>query len=208
MVIEAVARPGRVRAWVMQNSFRIVLMLLAGFVLAAFTLTSAPAQENTPRYVIYYNSNASPPEALIGTPCTHVILSFINVAPDAPGEGPVSLVVPSKIEPALAMIGRLQAEGKRVLILFGGGAMQLDGYSGLVGREESLADAITDFVSRHGFDGVDIDFEVSAALESPPRPGALDEWRFVIALTAGLRKRLLAGALISHAPQAPYLDPA
>ncbi len=193
----------------MQNCYRVTLMLLAGSLLAAaFTLTPARAQQSTPRYVIYYNSNASPPEALIGTPYTHVILSFITVAPAAPDAGPVSLVVPSKIEPALAVIERLQAEGKRVLISFGGGAMQLDGYSGLVGREESLADAITTFVSRHGFDGVDIDFEVSAALESPPRPGVLDGRRFLIDLTAALRNRLPAGALISHAPQAPYLDPA
>jgi chitinase len=192
----------------MQNSVRVMLLLLVGILLAAFALTSARAQESTPRYVIYYNSNASPPEALIGTPYTHVILSFITVAPGAPDAGPVSLVVPSKIEPALALIARLQAEGKRVLISFGGGAMQLDGYTGLVGREDSLADAITSFVSRHGFDGIDIDFEVSAALESPRQPGVLDGRRFLIDLTAALRQRLPAGALISHAPQAPYLDPA
>jgi len=183
----------------------------AGVLLAVFALTlvSAPAwaQETTPRYVIYYNSNASPPKTLIGTPYTHVILSFITVAPDAPDEGPVSLVVPDKLAPALGVIGRLQAEGKRVLISFGGGDMQLDGYTGLVGREGSLADAITDFVSVHGFDGVDIDFEVSAALHSRRQPGVLDGRRFLIDLTAALRKRLPAEALISHAPQAPYLDP-
>jgi len=171
-------------------------------------LTAASAQGPTPRYVIYYNSNASPPEALIGTPYTHVILSFITVAPGAPDEGPVSLVVPSKIAPALAVIRRLQAEGKRVLISFGGGDMQLDDYTSLVGREESLADAIAAFVSVHGLDGVDIDFEVSAALHSQRRPGVLDGRRFLIDLTTALRKRLPPGALISHAPQAPYLDPA
>ncbi len=192
----------------MHNGFRVSLMLFAGLLLATLVATSAAAQEGTPRYVIYYNSNASPPEALIGTPYTHVILSFITVAPDAPDAGPLSLVIPDKIEPALAVIGQLQAEGKRVLISFGGGAMQLDGYTGLVGREESLADAITSFVSRHGLDGVDIDFEVSAALESPPKPGVLDGRRFLIALTAALREKLPADALISHAPQAPYLDPA
>ena len=147
-------------------------------------------------------------EILIGTPYTHVILSFITVAPVAPDEGPVSLAVPRKFAPALAVIGRLQAEGKRVLISFGGGDMQLDDYTGLVGREEALADAIATFVSVHGFDGVDIDFEVSAALHSQRRPGVLDGRRFLIDLTAALHKRLPADALISHAPQAPYLNPA
>tara|TARA_R110002110_G_scaffold85816_2_gene223538 strand:- start:126434 stop:127441 length:1008 start_codon:yes stop_codon:yes gene_type:complete len=202
----------------MWNTVRGVSILLAGFLVAALAVTSAWAQAGTPRYVIYYNSNASPPETLIGTPYTHVILSFITVAPGVsdpgapdPGvseKGPVSLVVPGKIAAALAVIGRLQAEGKRVLISFGGGDMQRDDYSGLVGREESLADAITAFVAEHGFDGVDIDFEVSAALHSRRRPGVLDGRRFLIDLTTALRNRLPADALISHAPQAPYLDPA
>ena len=211
-MIKAVTRPAGPRVSIIWNTVRGASILLAGFLVAALVLTaastSAPAQGNTPRYVIYYNSNASPPETLIGTPYTHVILSFITVAPGAPDEGPVSLVVPNKLAPALAVVGRLQAEGKRVLISFGGGAMQLDDYASLVGREAALADAIATFVSAHGFDGVDIDFEVSAALHTERRPGVLDGRRFLIDLTGALRKRLPAGALISHAPQAPYLDPA
>jgi hypothetical protein len=198
VVIEAVRRPVGARGGFMGHTVRGVSLLLAGFLVAALALTSAWAQGPTPRYVIYYNSNASPPETLIGTPYTHVILSFITVAPGAPDEGPVSLVVPRKFAPALAVIGRLQAEGKRVLISFGGGDMQLDDYTGIVGREEALADAITTFVSVHGFDGVDIDFEVSAALHSQRRPGVLDGRRFLIDLTGALRKRLPAEALISH----------
>lgn len=215
VVIEAVLRLAGARAGLMWNTVRGISILLAGFMVAILALTSASAsaQERTPRYVIYYNSNASPPETLIGTPYTHVVLSFITVAPgvpdpSVPDDGPVSLVLPNKLAPALAVIGRLQAEGKRVLISFGGGDMQLDDYTGLVGREESLADAIAAFVSVHGFDGVDIDFEVSEALHSRRRPGVFDGRRFLIDLTAALRKRLPAEALISHAPQAPYLDPA
>jgi hypothetical protein len=177
-VVEAVTRPAGTRFCIMWNTVRGVSILLVCFLAAALALTSASsvssAQGRTPRYVIYYNSNASPPEALIGTPYTHVILSFITVEPGAPDEGPVSLVVPGKLAPALAVIGRLQAEGKRVLISFGGGDMQLTDYTGLVGREELLADAIAAFVFVHGFDGVDIDFEVSAALHSRRRPGVLD----------------------------------
>lgn len=211
MVVEAVTRPAGARVYIMWNTVRGVSILLVCLLVAALALalaSSASAQGHTPRYVIYYNSNASPPETLIGTPYTHVILSFITVEPGAPDDGPMSLVVPSKLAAALPLIERLQAQGKRVLISFGGGDMRLDAYTGLAGREELLADAIAAFVSVHGFDGVDIDFEVSAALHSRRRPGVLDGRRFLIDLTAALRKRLPAEALISHAPQAPYLDPA
>ena len=194
----------------MWNSVRGVSILLAVLLLVALAWTPAWAQGegSTPRYVIYYNSDASPPEALIGTPYTHVILSFVTVAPGETDDGRVSLVVPGKIAPALAVIGRLQAEGKRVLISFGGGDMWLDDYTGLVGREDALAHAIAVFVATHGLDGVDIDFEVSAALHGRRQPGVFDGRRFLIDLTSALRQRLPARTLISHAPQAPYLDPA
>jgi len=79
-----------------------VLLLLAVYLLAPAVPVSAAAQtDSTPRYVIYYNSDASPPETLVGTPYTHVILSFITVAADAPVEGPVQLDVPDKLAPAL-----------------------------------------------------------------------------------------------------------
>lgn len=163
---------------------------------------------DSPRYVIYYNSDASPPTALVGKPYTDVILSFITVSADASPAAPVSLVVPDKLVPALDVIPRLQAEGKRVLISFGGGDMGLDDYRSIVGRTEELADAVAAFVARHGFDGVDIDFEVSPALYRAPPPGYFDGRRFLIDLTLALRSRLPAGALLSHVPQAPYLDPA
>lgn len=192
---------------IFQRTVRAVLILLAGFLLAALAIASARGQAPAPRYVIYYNSDASRPEALIGTPYTHVILSFLTVAPDVPDDGPVPLVVPGKIERALAVVGRLQSAGKRVLISFGGGDMRLEAYTGLAGREDALADAIASFVSRHGLDGVDIDFEASTALHRERPPGVPDGRRFLIDLTAALRERLPAQALISHVPQAPYLDP-
>ena len=109
-VVEADTRPPGARVCIMWNTVHGVSILLVCFLVAALALTSvssASAQGGTPRYVIYYNSNASPPETLIGTPYTHVILSFITVEPGAPDDGPMSLVVPSKLAPAMAVIGRL-----------------------------------------------------------------------------------------------------
>ena len=85
---------------------------------------------------------------------------------------PIALIVSNKPAPALDVIPRLRAEGKRILISFGGGDMKLADYAGVAGRVDDLADAIAGFVSAHGFDGVDIDFEVSAA------PGARTDLLF------------------------------
>lgn len=184
------------------------------FVIALVLLSGAVAQSQqagTPRYVIYYNSDASPASSLVGTPYTHVILSFITVAPSRAPKGvskaPVSLVVPDKLGAALDVIAPLQAEGKKVLISFGGGDMKLADYGGVVGREDDLADAIAGFVAAHGLDGVDIDFEVSAALQTPQPANLFDGRAFLIDLTRALRVKLPPEALLTHVPQAPYLDP-
>lgn len=160
------------------------------------------------RYVIYYNSDASPPRRLLGTPYSHVILSFITAPARLPTEAPIKLVVPDKLTAALDVIAPLQAEGKKVLISFGGGDMQLADYVGVANRETELAEAIVSFVNAHGFDGVDLDFEVSQALHLKRPPGIFDGRKFLIDLTTALRNKLPQGWLITHVPQAPYLDPA
>ena len=178
----------------------LVLVLVSG-------VSAREAQPNTPRYVIYYNSDASPATRLLGTPYTHVILSFITLAADANADAPVALVVPEKLGPALQVVPQLQAEGKQVLISFGGGDMSGDAYTSALGRIDSLAAQVSAFVVRHGLDGVDIDFEVSAALEADRPAGMFDGVRFLIDFTRALRTHLPAGALLTHVPQAPYLDP-
>lgn len=178
----------------------IVLVLLSA-------VRAQEPQPNTPRYVIYYNSDASPAVRLLGTPYTHVILSFITLAADADADAPIRLVVPEKLGPALQVIPQLQAEGKQVLISFGGGDMTEAAYVGALGRIDSLAAQVSSFVVRHGLDGVDIDFEVSAALEADRPAGMFDGVRFLIDFTRALRVHLPAGALLTHVPQAPYLDP-
>jgi chitinase len=102
----------------------------------------------------------------------------------------------------------LQADGKKVLISFGGGDVTETDYAPLIGHETELAEQLALFVKGHGLDGVDIDFEASVAFHRPAKPGIVDGRKFLIALNHALRQKLPAPRyLISHAPQPPFLDP-
>lgn len=171
--------------------------------LAALVLPFAAAAEvpGAPRYVVYYNSDASPADELIGLPYSHVILSFVTLSKD------LTLAVDPRLEAPFAAVDRLQADGVKVLISFGGGDMQAETYRPAVGREAALAAELAGLVKAQGLDGIDLDFEASETLHHPPAKGAFDGRAFLVALTRELRKALPAGALITHAPQAPYLDP-
>ncbi|MEX0921868.1 MAG: glycoside hydrolase family 18 protein [Rhodovibrionaceae bacterium] len=177
--------------------------VLTALLLLLFPL--AALAEDTPRYVIYYNSEASPAEDLIGLPYSHVILSFVTLP--AGGAQGLSLVVAPRLDAPLKIVEKLQADGKKVLISFGGGEMKLEAYRPAVGQEAALAKLLAAFVAKHGLDGVDLDFEATGALRHPRQDGAFDGKAFLIALSRELRKTLPAGKLITHAPQAPYLDP-
>ena len=155
--------------------------------------------------MIYYNSDASPASDLIGLPYTHVILSFVTLDP-ANGET-LELVINPKLEAPLQMVHQLQADGKKVLLSFGGGDMTLEAYQQAVGKEPELAQKLAELLDRYGLDGVDLDFELTETLMHPPRDGTFDGKAYLIALTQALRQSLPEGTLITHAPQAPYLDP-
>ncbi len=157
------------------------------------------------RYVIYYKSDASPASAVIGLPYTHVILSFVTARGAA--DGAVRLSTPDRLQPALLETHKLKADGKKVLISFGGGDMPAAAYQSLVGREKALAAALAGFVRKHGLDGVDIDFEISAALSPLAAERPFRGKRFLVQLTKELRALLPRDALLTHVPQAPYLDP-
>lgn len=174
------------------------LLCLLSILLLPFA--AAAESPGTPRFVVYYNSDASSAKDLIGLPYSHVILSFVTLS-----DG-LTLAVAPRLRVPLADVAKLQADGKKVLISFGGGDMRLDAYRAAVGHEAKLAAALAAFVEAHGLDGVDIDFEVDQALQHPPADGAFDGRAFLVALTRELRKALPEGALISHAPQPPYLD--
>ena len=159
------------------------------------------------RYLVYYNASAVPLLAAADADYTHVIVSFITLGPVVDGQ--LTLLSPKQMSGQWSDVARLKATGKRVMISFGGGDMRADDYRVAVGREVELAERITEFVKQRGLDGVDIDFEVTSALEIPTPTGAFDGVAFLTALTQALRDLLPHGDyLISHAPQPPYLDPA
>ena len=158
--------------------------------------------QQTPRYIIYYNSTVSPLSALLGTPYTHVILSFITASVQ---NDKLILQPPEQLKPFWDVVPQLQAEGKKVMISFGGGTMQSKDYGPLVGHEETLAKQIADWVIEKKLDGVDIDYEASDSFFQHRAAGVLNGQCFVIKLHQALRKALPAPYLISHAPQPPYL---
>lgn len=172
---------------------------------ALLLMTAAPAAsaDPTPRYIVYYNSEATPLAKAAEADYTHVMLSFLTV----PEEGRLNLLVPAPLVDHLGDIAALKKAGKIVMASFGGGAMTQASWARIAGRENEVAGLLASFVRLHGLDGVGIDFEISDALlrEAAHRP--FDGRALLIALTRALRSALPAGALISHAPQPPYLDP-
>lgn len=171
--------------------------------LAALT---GPALGQAPRYVVYYNSEATPLSKVGGADYTHVMLSFLTVA-ETGGAAPLSLVTPTPLANQLGDVAALKRAGKIVLASFGGGAMTERSWARVAGREAETAALLAEFVTSHGLAGVGIDFEISSALHQASENRPFDGRSLLVALTRHLRAALPAGALISHAPQPPYLDP-
>lgn len=170
---------------------------------------SAPDVEtikmSTPRYLVYYNSNASPLSAVSETDFTHVIVSFLRVTVDQTGT--LQLQLPKKMEGQWSSVEQVRSLGKKVMVSYGGGDASSAEYSALVGREAELAKLLAGFVKQHQLDGVDIDFEASDMLHRQRAAGVGDGRAFLITLTQSLRDELPSPKyLLSHAPQPPYLD--
>lgn len=162
-------------------------------------------QASTPRYIIYYNSDASPLSAALNTPYTHIILSFVTAAINH--QQAIELHVNKNLAPFWSDVAKLQANGKKVMISFGGGEFQAADYAPLAGRENELAALLANFVQDKGLDGIDIDYEASATFLTERQPGVIDGRAFLIRLTQALRQQLPAPRyLLSHAPQPPYLS--
>lgn len=175
-----------------------VLLLTAGM--------PALSADPTPRYIVYYNSKATPLAQVADADYTHLMLSFLTV-PEAGGRERLTLVVPPPLANQISDIAALKSAGKTVMASFGGGAMSEASWARLAGRETEVAALLAAFVRVHRLDGVGIDFEISEALHRDAARRPFDGRALLIALTRALRKALPDGALVSHAPQPPYLDP-
>lgn len=101
-------------------------------------------------------------------------------------------------------IRALQQQGKKVMISFGGETISSQTYARLSGQVNQLADELARFVKENDLDGIDIDWEDTAAFMGQ---GGYDGVAFLVEITRALRQQLPASRyLISHAPQSPYLD--
>lgn len=182
----------------------ILLCILSGC--HQTTSNTSATERPTPRFVVYYNSDASPLSAVAHTSYTHVIVSFIRVTVDQQGD--LELQPSEKMAGQWSSTADLQARGKKVMVSYGGGEADSAEYTALVGREAELAKLLASFVKEHQLDGIDIDFEASDMLHTQRAAGVGDGRAFLIALTRSLRTELTSPQyLLTHAPQPPYLDP-
>lgn len=155
------------------------------------------------RFVIYYNAAYFALKTIADLPYTHVILAFIEPDPNDPSG---TRVAPSgNLASVWDDVPLLQQAGKKVMISFGGGAFSSAAYEKLAGDVTSLAAQIAAIVAQYNLDGVDLDYEDTAALGSS---GSYDGVTFATTLTEALYHQLPADKrVITHAPQPPYLAP-
>jgi chitinase len=162
------------------------------------------AATTPPRNVIYYNSNANriPLAGIADLSYTDVIIGFL--VPDSN----LSLVgAGGAFDDNLQNnILALQSAGKNVLISVGGSTAGFpsSAWQSYAQNVNGLVDQlVNNWVTLHGFDGVDIDYEDDAGFT-----GTYDGIGFLSALTSGLAQALPVGQnILTHAPQTPYWDP-
>jgi chitinase len=154
-----------------------------------------------PRNVVYFSSNANqiPLAGIANLPYTDVIVAFL--IPDSH----LNLVGAGGAfdDNLQTNIRALQNAGKNVLISFGGAVFASAAYRSYAQNVNGLVNQIVNFVTRYGFNGVDIDYEDNAGFS-----GDYDGIGFLSNLTSGLYQALLPSGrnIITHAPQTPYWD--
>ena len=128
--------------------------------------------------------------------------------------GPNPYSLPSQLQQNLVAWKAVDPQHRKVLIGLGGATAAPNyGVWAQGTNTDAVAAGIAQFVNSVQFplDGVDIDFEDSAALAVPGSAGSYtppyDAITMLVNLTVALRNNssLPAGFLISHAPQTPYL---
>lgn len=160
-----------------------------------------------PRLTTYYNSGKIPLVNALYLPYTDINLSFIYTTQEEPFKlqlaGAIAATPNILTNNTKAAISELQKNKQKVMVSFGGGTMTSKAYQQLAGNESKIAEALAIFINNNQLDGVDIDWEDTAAFQGKAGYNGID---FLVALTKELRKRLPSPRyLISHAPQPPYL---
>ncbi len=160
-----------------------------------------------PQLVTYYNNGRLPLSNAASLPYTTVNLAFLFTEEKTPFDiqlgGAIAAGPSTLTQGAVDAISDMHNAGQRVLISFGGGTMTTAAYKAIAGSEPVLAKNIADFVQRYELDGVDIDWEDTAAFTGQ---AGYDGVKFLVALTQALRNELPPASLITHAPQPPYMQ--
>ena len=137
--------------------------LISSILAAAFVWTTAAAGQNRPRLLAYYffnDQNATPKYDSSQIPynkLTHLIHVALQAAPS--GDGSI-VISPGAIEPEL--VHRAHAAGVRVIVSVQGPAAAFSKTAADADARARFAQALKDFVTQYGYDGVDIDWEVPA----------------------------------------------
>ncbi|MBQ4851953.1 glycosyl hydrolase family 18 protein [Pseudoalteromonas sp. MMG012] len=158
--------------------------------------------------ITYYNSGAVPLINASELPYDVVNLAFLSSSSNNPFNlvlsGAIAATESSFTNNTIEAIKAMQHKGQKVLISFGGGTMGSNAYRSLSEDTAKLADSLASFVKNNQLDGVDIDYEDTAAFTGQ---AGYNGAQFLISLTQELRKRLPSpDYIISHAPQPPYLE--
>ncbi len=195
-------------------SVKVPFALLSAVLL---TITAAAQEATTPHRLLGYYPNWSkyntPAYSAAQIPyakLTHIAHAFVLVAYKADG----TLQIPSgMIEPAL--ISKAHAAGVKVLVSIGGGdGIQGPRFNKMAASETTRQNFVKNvhaFLVKHGYDGVDIDWEVPNAADTANcttlmqelRNGLPSPWLISMAVTADPRNY---GAGLDIPALAPIVD--
>lgn len=155
------------------------------------------------RVVIYYNNHSVPLQNFADTDYTTIILSFTEPASGTVPGQPVTLVLDGNLtQTVMSQISTVKAAGKMVLLSLGGGACDNDDWQAMSEDLDNVVQQLVGYVEQYDLDGIDIDFEDTAAFQSG---ASFSGTQFLIDLTQQLHQALPRGKrVITHAPQAPY----
>ncbi|CAB9503255.1 Chitin binding Peritrophin-A domain [Seminavis robusta] len=174
------------------------------------------------RMIAYVGNWQSCPTAAQLTQYTHIVIGFAVSYTDAPGKNncsPTCEIATPPIcnnAPNPALLGELKAQGKKILVSFGGAGMggswagdQNDCWEYCYGRETQVASRLTAIVDELGADGVDIDYEYF--YEDNQNGSGFNKGtqaqNFLTQVTVGLRNSLASDAIVTHAPMDVDLEP-